>query len=193
MDILKVKQIEEHTKEIMNILEIEETDSNKDTPHRLAKMWENEMFRNRNGKNLGELDAQMKMFDSVGSANGLIVTKVSFSSICEHHWLPFSGRVYLGYIPNEKLIGLSKIPRIIKYFTHQPQLQEKLCQDILSYFKETVQPCAVLVRIVAEHTCVACRGVEEECLTDVISDWFYSGSPEDCTLIYKDFIHRCGE
>src|SRR5574344_1972031 len=126
----KVEAIKEHIEEIMRILEIPITESNKNTPLRVAKMWCNELFVNRNNANIEELKARMKTFPNEYSSDMVIVRDIDFDSICEHHWLPFSGKVTVGYVPSDKVIGLSKIPRVVKYFSKKPQLQEQLTTEI---------------------------------------------------------------
>ena len=84
---------------------------------------------------------------------------------CEHHWLPFSGEVTVAYVPDKKIIGLSKIPRIVKYFSKKPTLQEKLGKEILDYLNFAVKPIVAKVVIKSTHSCVKCRGAESDCET----------------------------
>ena len=132
------KAIEKHIEEIMELLEIEKTESNKDTPKRVAKMWNRELFENRNNNNILDLDRKMKVFPNEYKSEMVIVKDIPFNSICEHHWLPFSGKVTVGYVPNKCVIGLSKIPRVVKYFSKQPQLQEQLTTNIGEYLSNLV-------------------------------------------------------
>ena len=161
----KVEQIKEHIEEIMKILEIPITESNRNTPLRVAKMWCNELFRNRNNATLSELNAQMKTFPNGYSSEMVIVREIPFSSNCEHHWLPFSGKVSVGYVPSNTVIGLSKIPRVVKYFSKKPQLQEQLTTEIGEYLDQLLEPHAIFVEVEAEHQCVKCRGAECDCST----------------------------
>ena len=161
----KVEQIKEHMEEIMKILEIPITESNRNTPLRVAKMWCNELFRNRNNATLSELNAQMKTFPNEYSSEMVIVREIPFSSTCEHHWLPFSGKVTVGYVPSNTVIGLSKIPRVVKYFSKKPQLQEQLTTEIGEYLDQLLEPHAIFVEVEAEHQCVKCRGAECDCST----------------------------
>lgn len=160
-----VEKIKEHIEAIMELLEIPVTDSNKDTPKRVAKMWSNELFANRNNHNIEELNAKMKTFRNEYNNDIVIVKDIDFNSICEHHWLPFSGKVTVAYVPNHDVIGLSKIPRVVKYFSQQPQLQEKLTSDIGVYLDNLLHPVAIFVEVEATHQCVKCRGAESECST----------------------------
>ena len=160
-----VEQIEEHLEEIMNILELERTPSNEGTPRRIAKMYANELFANRNNRNIEELDAKMKVFDNDYGNDVIVMKDIDFNATCEHHWLPFSGKVTVAYVPYKKVIGLSKIPRVVKYFSKQPTLQEKLGKDIGDYLFKTIQPFMLIVVIKSTHSCVKCRGAESDCET----------------------------
>ena len=161
----KVEKIKEHMEEIMKILEIEETESNRNTPLRVAKMWCNELFQNRNNANLQELKDCMKVFPNEYDSDMVIVKDIPFSSTCEHHWLPFSGKVTVGYVPNDVVCGLSKIPRVVRYFSKKPQLQEQLTTEIGEFLFNLLEPHALFVEVEAEHQCVKCRGAESDCST----------------------------
>lgn len=91
----------------------------------------------------------------------VVVRDVEFSSICRHHLLPFLGVCHLGYFPNERMIGLSKVPRIVDYYARRPQMQEAMTREIASFFKSEVRPLGVAVVVKAQHTCMACRGVRK--------------------------------
>ena len=161
----KVETIKEHIEAIMKILEIPITESNKNTPLRVAKMWCNELFVNRNNANIEELKSRMKTFPNEYSSDMVIVRDIDFDSICEHHWLPFSGKVTVGYVPNDKVIGLSKVPRVVKYFSKKPQLQEQLTTEIGEFLFDLLEPHALFVEVEATHQCVKCRGAESNCST----------------------------
>ena len=161
----KVEAIKEHIEAIMKILEIPVTDSNKNTPLRVAKMWCNELFANRNNNNIEDLKARMKSFPNEYQSEMVIVKDIDFDSICEHHWLPFSGKVTVGYVPSDKVIGLSKIPRVVKYFSKKPQLQEQLTTEIGEFLYDLLEPHALFVEVEATHQCVKCRGAESNCST----------------------------
>ena len=161
----KVEAIKEHIEEIMKILEIPITESNKNTPLRVAKMYCNELFVNRNNRNITELDDRMKTFPNEYQSEMVIVKDIDFNSICEHHWLPFSGKVTVGYVPRDKVIGLSKIPRVVKYFSRKPQLQEQLTTEIGKYLLDLLDPYALFVEVESTHQCVKCRGAESDCVT----------------------------
>lgn len=161
----KVEDIKEHIEAIMGILEIPITESNKNTPLRVAKMWCNELFLNRNNANMEELKERMKLFPNDYSSDMVIMRNMPFNSMCEHHWLPFSGTVTVGYVPNETVIGLSKIPRVVRYFSKKPQLQEQFTTEIGEFLFNLLEPHALFVEVEAKHQCVMCRGAESDCST----------------------------
>lgn len=164
----KVEEIKKHIEAIFEILGFEKTDSNENTPLRVAKMYCNELFKNRNNENIEELNSQMKLFDytPVGVTQPIVMRGIEFHSTCEHHWLPFMGIAEVSYKPTNKIIGLSKIPRVVKYFSQKPQLQEKLTNEIGEYLFNLLQPEWIQVKLTATHTCVMCRGAESDCETE---------------------------
>jgi GTP cyclohydrolase I len=96
------------------------------------------------------------------SVNQLIVVcGIQFASLCAHHLFPFVGECHVGYIPNRKQVGLSKIPRLVHWFATQPQSQEKLTSDIATFLKHELEAMGVAVVIEATHTCMSARGVRE--------------------------------
>ena len=167
----KVEEIRKHFDEVMNILGIEKTPSNEDTSLRIAKMYCNELFKNRNGANLEELNSRMKVFPNEGTTTPITVSGIEFCSTCEHHWLPFMGLVTVSYVPDKTIVGLSKIPRVVKYFSQRPQLQERLTKDIGEYLVALLQPKSLTVEVTATHTCVMCRGAESNCSTSTTFEY----------------------
>lgn len=189
----KITLIEQNLKEAFETLGLDLTKaSTKDTPRRVAKMWVNELAKNINNNNIKELDAKMKCFpiDRCYSNDLIVIKDIDFHSMCEHHFLPFSGKVSVGYYPKNKIIGLSKIPRIVKYFSQKPQLQERLTKEIAQYIIKVLDPRAVFVRVEATHGCVMCRGIESNCST-VTSVSLYDRNLNKNSYIYlegeKDF------
>lgn len=162
----KVEEIKKHIEAISEILGIEKTESNENTPLRIAKMYCNEVFSSRNNNNIEELNSRMKVFDSEGNHSPVTMKGIKFSSMCEHHWMPFIGECTVTYIPKNKIIGLSKIPRVVKYFSKKPQLQERLTKEIGDYLFNLLDPKYISVTMIATHCCVLCRGAESECETE---------------------------
>lgn len=91
----------------------------------------------------------------------IVVKDIDFASVCAHHLLPFYGTACVGYVPHGRIVGLSKIPRLVDFFAHRPQLQERLTYQIMRYIKEALGAKGVGVVIKARHTCMACRGVRK--------------------------------
>ena len=169
----EVMEVKQHIEAIAEILGLEKNASNEDTPLRVAKMYCNELFRNRNDAHLDELNEKMKVFPNEGTTTPITVGGIDFSSTCEHHWLPFMGTVTVSYVPNHSIIGLSKIPRVVKYFSQRPQLQERLTNDIGKYLVDLLQPKSLTVVVNATHTCVMCRGAESNCETTTSYEYEY--------------------
>lgn len=182
----RIELIASHVSDIMDLLEIQRTPSNKDTDKRVAKMWCNELFLNRNNNNIDDLKDNMKLFPNEYGSEMVIIKDIPFNSICEHHWLPFSGKVTVGYVPNFNVIGLSKIPRVVKFFSRKPQLQEQLTTEIGEFLKEVLEPHAIFVEVEAEHQCVKCRGAESDCNTRT----FYKSVNSGFENYYKEFKER---
>ena len=180
----KISRIAEHFEQIMGLLNIKTTESNKGTPMRISKMLVNELFKNINGNNITELNAQMTTFPVEGSTDEPITVEVPFFSMCEHHWLPFYGTVKVSYIPDDRIIGLSKIPRVVDYFSHRPQLQERLTKDIGMYLCSVLEPLSLSVEIVAGHMCVSMRGAKTPCETKTFWTWGV-GDNEACEEVFN--------
>ncbi len=127
-----------------------------ETPKRVANMYE-EMFAGLDS----DPKQHLKLFDESSNDEMVIVRDIPFSSMCEHHLLPFIGKAHIAYIPsNNKIIGLSKFARIVDNFAKRPQVQERLTSDIADFLNDNLQPKGVAVVIEAEHTCMTIRGAK---------------------------------
>ena len=91
----------------------------------------------------------------------VVVKDIEFYSLCEHHMLPFFGRAHVGYLPNGKVIGLSKIARIVEFYARRPQLQERLTEQIIDFIEDKLQPRGAIAVVEARHLCMEMRGVEK--------------------------------
>ena len=125
-----------------------------ETPQRVANMYE-EMFCGLDE----DPRRHLKMFDEKSNDEMVIVRDIPFSSMCEHHLLPFVGTAHIAYIPSDnRIIGLSKLARIVENFAKKPQVQERLTHDIADFLNENLSPQGVAVIIEAEHMCMSIRG-----------------------------------
>ncbi|WP_141733629.1 GTP cyclohydrolase I FolE [Oligoflexus tunisiensis] len=130
----------------------------RDTPYRFAKAYQALL----DGYNLTPDEAVGKgIFASEGQ--GLVaVEDVEFYSMCEHHLLPFWGKATVAYFPGEKILGLSKIPRLVDVFARRVQVQERITQQVLDAVQDLIAPRAVMVKVQAQHLCMMMRGVEKQ-------------------------------
>ncbi|MFA5351820.1 MAG: GTP cyclohydrolase I FolE [Candidatus Gracilibacteria bacterium] len=135
-----------------------------DTPKRVAKSYAK--LLEGYSKKPAELKA---VFDSEDYDEMIIAKEIEFYSMCEHHMLPFFGKVSIGYLPNKKIIGLSKLPRLVEIFARRLQNQERLTQQIANALQDLLKPRGVGVIVEASHLCTRMRGVEKEKVTMVTS------------------------
>ena len=156
-DDLKIELIEKHFREIMLILGLDlEDDSLRGTPHRVAKMYVKEVFSGLNPDN----KPKARLFENKYNYDQMLVEKdITFYSHCEHHFVPIYGKVHVAYFSSGKVIGLSKINRIVQYFAKRPQVQERLSVQIAEELKTVLKTDDVAVVIDATHMCVSSRGV----------------------------------
>lgn len=167
-DDQKIEKLTDHFREIMKILGLDlEDDSLKDSPKRIAKMYIREIFEGLNPENFPKLTS---IENKLGYNEMVTVKNISIISVCEHHFVTIDGRATISYIPKNRVMGLSKINRIARFFSRRPQVQERLTKqiaDCLSYVLETDD---VAVSIRAKHYCVVQRGVEDAASETVTSD-----------------------
>jgi len=167
----KVAQIAGHFAEIMQILGLDlSDDSLRGTPQRVAKMYVNEIFRGLNPEN----KPAVTTFDNTYNYHRLVIERnIPLQSTCEHHFQPIFGVVHIGYIPNGKVVGLSKLNRIADYYARRPQVQERLTMQIAEELKRAMHTEDVAVYIDARHMCVQARGVEHHGASTITAE--YSG------------------
>lgn len=167
----KKAKIEYHFRHIMETLGLDLTDDSlKGTPKRVAKMYIDEIFSGLNPEN----KPQIALFENKYQYNGMLVEKnITFYSNCEHHFVPIFGKAHLAYISNGKVIGLSKLNRIVQYFAKRPQVQERLTMQIAKELRNILQTEDIAVLIDAKHLCVSSRGIKDESSATVTS--YYGG------------------
>lgn len=170
-DDLKIELIEKSFREIMHVLGLDLTDDSlSGTPNRVAKMYVKEIFRGLNPAN----KPKISMFENKYKYNQMLVEKnITFYSNCEHHFVPIIGKAHVAYVSNGKVIGLSKINRIVQYFSQRPQVQERLTIQIANELKSILNTEDVAVVIDAHHLCVSSRGVSDVNSSTVTAE--YSG------------------
>ncbi|MFT5512800.1 MAG: GTP cyclohydrolase I [Bacteroidia bacterium] len=164
----KIAQIEKHVESILDILGMDlKDDSISRTPHRVAKMYVQEIFSGINPKN----KPSVTLFENKYKYSQMLVEKdIALFSTCEHHLVPIYGKAHVAYISNGEVIGLSKINRIVRYYSKRPQVQERLTRQIAAELRETLKTEDVAVVIDATHMCVAARGVEDVNSSTVTAD-----------------------
>jgi len=158
-DSEKIALIEDKFRDIMNILGLDLTDDSlRGTPYRVAKMYVQEIFSGLSPENKPDI----KLFENKYQYKEMLVEKnITFFSNCEHHFVPIIGKAHIAYISNGKVIGLSKLNRIVQYFAKRPQVQERLTIQIANELKNVLGTEDVAVLIDATHLCVSSRGVQD--------------------------------
>jgi len=164
-----MEKIEEFETAITKVLELVGEDPTREgllkTPHRVAKAWDflTEGYRQNPTEILNQA-----LFTSTNDEM-VVVRDIEFYSTCEHHMLPIIGRAHVAYIPDGKVVGLSKIPRIVNVFARRLQIQEQMTEQIADAISQSIQPKGVAVVLHARHMCMEMRGVEKINSTTVSS------------------------
>ncbi|MCH2229138.1 MAG: GTP cyclohydrolase I FolE [Crocinitomicaceae bacterium] len=159
-DTEKIENIQSHFAKIMEELGLDlEDESLSGTPYRFAKMYVKELFYGLNPKNKPHLSTFPNKY---GYKKMLLEKNITIDSTCEHHFLPITGSAHIAYIPSDKVIGLSKINRLVDYYSHRPQVQERLCLQILEDLQTTLGTKDVIVVLNAKHLCVSSRGIKDK-------------------------------
>jgi GTP cyclohydrolase I len=161
----KKKEIEYHFAKIMDILGLDMTDDSlQGTPHRVAKMFVKEIFYGLNPNS----KPRVSTFENKYDYDKMLVEKnIRVNSTCEHHFLPIIGKAHVAYISTGQVIGLSKLNRIVDYYSRRPQVQERLTIQIMEELKKALKTEHVAVVIEAQHLCVTSRGINDEHSTTV--------------------------
>lgn len=183
----KIEKIKYHFAEIMKYLDLDlSDDSLRDTPKRIAKMYVNEVFSGLDSKNFPKISV---IENSMQYDQMVCVQDIEVMSICEHHFLPIDGFVTVAYIPKKKVIGLSKMNRIVEFFARRPQVQERLTKQIADCLQYILGTDDVAVHINAKHYCVIARGIQDTHSTTTTSD--LRGSFKTLPQTRTEFLKQC--
>ena len=173
----KMELIAVRFREIMQILGLNvEDESLSRTPYRVAKMYVKEIFSGLNLDSFPQMSFIEENFHHQDHAQ-MVFVNVNFNSFCEHHFVPMNGTAYVAYLPNKKIIGLSKIPRIVRFFASRPQVQERLTAQIADSLSVLLETESVAVSLTAQHFCIIARGIEDSeshATTNVLRGQFQS-------------------
>lgn len=181
----QIKEIEYYFSKIMEALGLDVSSPNLvETPKRVAYMYVKEVFKGLYPEN----KPAIKIFPNDAEYSGMVLHKnINVYSFCEHHFLPFVGYAHIAYFPNDNVIGLSKLNRIVEYYSRRPQLQERLTQQIAEEVKESLQTEDVAVWVEAEHFCVKIRGIQHHNSKTVTS--YFGGKFKD-KQIQDEFMKK---
>lgn len=162
----KVQRIAKHVRGLIEELGLDPEDCNLHrTDVRVAKMYL-EMFSGLDGA----AEPSVTTFPNAEGYSHMVMEKdIPFYSMCAHHLVPFFGKAHIAYIPEERILGLSKFARILDFYARRPQLQERLTEQVVSYFERELQPRGAMVVIEARHLCVEMRGVKKPGVMTVTS------------------------
>lgn len=165
----KIEVITQKFKEIMETLGLDLTDDSlSGTPRRVAKMYVKEIFSGLNPKNMPSISS----FENKYRYDQMLVEKnITVFSNCEHHFVPILGKAHVAYIAKDKVIGLSKLNRIVQYFSQRPQVQERLTCQIADHLAKVLETEDVAVIIDAKHLCVATRGIKDSASATVTASF----------------------
>jgi GTP cyclohydrolase I len=183
----KIEKIKANFQEIMLTLGLDiNDDSLKDTPVRLARMYVNEIFLGLQAKNFPKVTV---IENSMNYDQMVCVQDIEILSMCEHHFQPIDGSATIAYIPNKKVIGLSKINRIAEFFARRPQVQERLTKQIADCLQHLLNTEDVAVHINAKHYCVISRGIQDTHSTTTTAD--LRGAFKNQATTRAEFLSQC--
>lgn len=186
-DLEKKARIEDSVRDILTTLGLDlDNDSLTDTPKRIAKMYVDEIFSGLNPQNVPKITTiknEMK-YDQM-----IVVRDIAVLSTCEHHFQTIEGRATVAYIPTEKVIGLSKINRIVDFFARRPQVQERLTKQIADALEILLETPHVAVQISAKHYCVIARGIRDVSSTTATCE--VRGDFKTASATREEFLTHC--
>ncbi len=186
--VVDLPRIERAVREILSAVgEDPEREGLRETPARVARMYA-ELFSGLHT----DPKIHLQKFFTEKYDEMVLVKDIAFNSMCEHHMLPFIGKAHIGYVPNGKVVGLSKLARVVEEVSHRPQVQERMTEQIADLLIQELEVKGVAVVIEASHSCMAIRGIrkpESMCVTSAMKGLFrtnLSSRSEVMTLIYGD-------
>lgn len=182
----KIARIENNIREILETMGLDLTDDSlSGTPHRVAKMFIKEKFSGLDPKN----KPVMRAFENKYNYNQMIVEKnITVNSSCEHHFVPIIGKAHVAYISSGKVVGLSKLNRIVDYYARRPQVQERLTRQVAEELRKSLNTEDVAVIMEARHLCVSSRGIQDDSSTTVTAEYLgaFKNEPKKRELL--DYI-----
>ncbi len=182
----KIEEIEKHFAKIMEALGLDLNDESlSGTPHRVAKMFVKEIFKGLNPKN--RPDAR-KFGNKYEYGDMVVVKNINVTSFCEHHFLPFIGKAHVAYYSTGKVIGLSKINRVVDYYARRPQVQERLTLQIADELETALESKDVAVFIESKHFCVSTRGIQDRESSTVTTEYRGKFKDEMTQQRFIDYI-----
>jgi GTP cyclohydrolase I len=184
----KIEKIRKHFFQIMKILGLDMNDDSLcKTPKRVAKMFIQEIFSGLNPNN----KPKFSIFENKYKYNQMLIEKnITVYSTCEHHFLPIVGKAHVGYISNGKVVGLSKINRVVNFYAKRPQVQERLTIQIVQYLQNMLETQDVACVIEAKHLCVNSRGIRDIDSSTITTELI--GSFKNNSEIREEFLHHIG-
>lgn len=180
------ERIEYHMREILNLMSLDLTDDSlEDTPRRIAKMYVDEIFSGLDYNNFPKITV---IDNKMGVDEMVRVQDITVTSTCEHHLVTIDGMATVAYLPQKKIIGLSKINRIVRFFAQRPQVQERLTQQILIALQTLLETKDVAVTMDAVHYCVKSRGIMDS--TSSTTTTALGGIFKTNPATRSEFLHR---
>lgn len=183
----KIQRLTELFTEVLTVLGMDlSNDSLADSPARIARMYINETFKGLSPENFPKITA---IDNEMAYDQMLVVRDIATISTCEHHFVTIDGKATVAYIPKDRVIGLSKINRIVDFFSRRPQVQERLTKQIADCLEHVLGTEDVAVHVNAKHYCVISRGVEDHSSTTITSD--LRGAFKNDSRTRAEFLAHC--
>ena len=185
-DAEKIERIEPLFREIMNVIGLDlQDDSLAGTPRRVAKMYVQEIFKGLNPAN----HPVCRTFENSYEYGEMLVEKdINLNSTCEHHFLPICGKAHVAYISSGRVIGLSKINRLVDHYAKRPQVQERLTRQVAEALKSILDTEDVAVVMDAKHLCVSSRGIEDEGSATITADYHGAFKKDSVRREFLEYI-----